>query len=115
MGIKKYNKTTAFTSNIEHNEFKKLEELYNEGIKSFSVLGVYVTGDFGYGKGCFIKSDDYNVTLPQHQLKTVENILDDQEAIDEINAGIVVAKIYEYELPRYKGRKFYNIEFDTNF
>lgn len=115
MGIKKYNKSTVFTNKVEHTEFKKLEELYKEGIETINVLGLYITGDFGYGKGCFINSDEYNITLPQHQLETVENILEDQEAIDEINAGIVVAKIYEYELQRYKDRKFYNIEFDTNF
>lgn len=115
MSIKKYNKTTVFENTVEHDEFKKLEDLYNNGVKTFKVLGFFITGDFGYGKGCFINSDEYNVTLPQHQLSTVLNIMEDEEAIAEINSGIVVANIYEYELPRYKGRKFYNVEYDTNF
>ena len=114
MGISKFNKSELLFKDTERfNDFKTLEELFNEDVKDakYLVKGVY-SYDSSYGKGCFIKSDGFNISLPSHLLETINNIRADKESIDEINAGKVFITIYSYTLPdKYPYKAFYSINF----
>ena len=77
----------------------------------YRVNGVYTyTGT--YGKGCFIKSDGFNISLPSHMVESIEEIRNDLESIQEINDFKVGVKIYSYTLPdKYPDKTFYSVNF----
>ena len=114
MGIKKFNKSELlFKDNERFDTFKTLEELFNENgkDKKYIVKGVY-SYESSYGKGCFIKSDGFNISLPSHLLETINTIREDSESIEEINDGKVFVTIYSYTLPdKYPNKVFYSINF----
>ena len=114
MGISQFNKAELlFKDNERFNEFKTLEELFTEyGMEQeFIVNGVY-SYKSSYGTGCFIKSDGFNISLPNHLIETINNIRADQESIEEINDGKVFITIYSYTLPdKYPNKVFYSINF----
>ena len=114
MGISKFNKAELlFRDNERFDTFKTLEELFIKDGKEekYIVNGVY-SYESSYGKGCFIKSDRFNISLPTHLLDTVNSIRDDKESIEEINDGKVFITIYSYTLPdKYPNKVFYSINF----
>lgn len=112
MKITKFNKTELlFNDNERFEEFKTLRELFVLGEKVHQVKGVY-TYNSTYGKGCFIKSNGYNVSLPSHMVNTIEEIRNDLETVEEINDGTVGIEIYSYTLPdKYPDKIFYSINF----
>ena len=114
MNITKFNKSELlFNDNERFEDFKTLEDLFNvDGSgKKYKVNGVYTyTGT--YGKGCFIKSDGFNISLPSHMVGTIEEIRNDTDTVHEINDGIVCVEIYSYTLPdKYPNKTFYSINF----
>ena len=116
MGILNFNNNNVnlFTNDKKYDVFKSLEELYKHyGDKEhYKVNGVY-TYDSKYGKSCFIKTDGYNIQLPNHLTNTIEDIRKDRESIDQINNDEVYIKIYSYTLPdKYPGKVFYSINFE---
>ena len=114
MGISKFNKgELLFEDNERFNEFKTLEDLFTEHgkDKEYIVKGVY-SYKSAYGNGSFIKSDEFNISLPSHLVETINNIRADKESIDEINEGKVFITIYSYTLPdKYPDKVFYSINF----
>lgn len=114
MGISKFNKAELlFTDNERLDVFKTLEELYKEDGKEvrYLVKGVYIY-ESSYGKGCFIKSEEFNISLPSHLVETIKNIRGDMESIEQINDGKVFITIYSYTLPdKYPNKVFYSINF----
>ena len=114
MAITKFNKAELlFKDNERLDEFKTLEELFKENgtDKNYLVKGVY-TYKSTYGDGCFIKSDGFNISLPNHLVETITNIRGDKESVEEINADKVGVKIYSYTLPdKYPDKVFYSINF----
>lgn len=114
MNITKFNKAELlFNDNEHYKEFKTLEQLFKENGKDreYPVRGVY-TYRSAYGDGCFIKSFDFNISLPSHMVETVLNIREDEESVKEINEGRVAVDIYSYTLPdKYPDKEFYGINF----
>ena len=114
MGITKFNKSELlFKDNERLDTFKTLEELFTENGKDekYLVKGVY-SYESSYGKGCFIKSNSFNISLPSHLLETIKSIREDKESIDEINENKVYVEIYSYTLPdKYPNKVFYSINF----
>ena len=114
MGITKFNKSELlFKDNERLDIFKTLEELFNENGKDekYLVKGVY-SYESSYGKGCFIKSDSFNISLPTHLVDTIKSIREDKESINEINEEKVYVEIYSYTLPdKYPNKVFYSINF----
>lgn len=92
--IKKYNKGSKFTStpekDVEYN-YIKLDKLE----KPDKVKALYIN-DSKYGRQAVAFMGDYFVNLPLHMTGAVDDILDDTDAIDAINAGKVglVRKVY---------------------
>ena len=115
MSITKFNKgAVLFTDNERLEDFKTLEELFTENgkEKSYPVKGVY-SYKSSYGEGCFIKSDGFNISLPNHMLETIKSIREDVESVDAINAGKISVTIYYYTLPdKYPDKVFYSINFE---
>lgn len=114
MAISKFNKgELLFKDTDRFNEFKTLEQLFNENgtDKQYLVKGVY-SFKSSYGEGCFIKSDGFNISLPTHLLNTIKEIREDKESIDAINDGKVYMTIYSYTLPeKYPNKVFYSVNF----
>lgn len=112
MKIAKFNKSELlFKNNERYDEFKTLEELFSEHGAVYKVNGVYsYIGT--YGKGCFIKSEGFNITLPTHMVEVVEGIRNDLESVEEINKGKVGFTVYSYTLPdKYPDKTFYSVNF----
>ena len=114
MGISKFNKAELlFKDNERFNEFKTIEDLFNEDgtDAKYIVKGVY-SYKSTYGDGCFIKSDGFNISLPTHLLDTIKSIREDEESVNQINDGKVFITIYPYTLPdKYPNKVFYSINF----
>ena len=114
MGILNFNsEVNLFDDGERYDEFKSLKELYLENgmVKEYPVKGVY-TYSSKYGESCFIKSDGYNIQLPNHMTDTVKAIREDLDAVDQINSGIVAVTIYSYQLPdKYPKKDFYSVTF----
>ena len=114
MGISKFNKAELlFKDNERFDNFKTLEELFTENGKEreYIVTGVY-SYESSYGRGCFIRSDSFNISLPSHLVETINNIRADKESVDQINEGKVFITIYSYTLPdKYPNKVFYSINF----
>ena len=115
MSITKFNKgAILFTDNERLEDFKTLEELFTENGKDkpYPVKGVYIYKS-SYGEGCFIKSDGFNISLPNHMLETIKIIREDKESVDAINADKILVIIYSYTLPdKYPGKVFYSVNFE---
>ena len=115
MSITKFNKgAVLFTDNERLEDFKTLEELFTENgkEKSYPVKGVY-SYKSSYGEGCFIKSEGFNISLPNHLLETIKIIREDVESVDAINVGKISVSIYSYTLPdKYPDKVFYSINFE---
>lgn len=96
MSIAKHNRTVAqFKVDTDGFEFKKLNELFDEKKPEtvFSVYGLYINRKGKYGASPFAASDGYFISLPQHLLDTVHEILADPESIAQMNdakAGLVI-------------------------
>ncbi len=113
MSITKFNRGNfLFTDTERFETFKTLNELYCEnGDAKHLVKGVY-TYNSSYGKGSFIKSDGYNVSLPSHMNDIIEQIRLDNETVESINNGKIYFTIYTYELPeKYPKQIFYSVNF----
>ena len=115
MSITKFNKgAVLFTDNERLEDFKTLEELFTENgkDKTYPVKGVY-SYKSSYGEGCFIKSEGFNISLPNHLLDTIKIIREDVESVNAINEGKISVSIYSYTLPdKYPDKVFYSINFE---
>lgn len=118
MNITKFNKSELlFNDNERFERFMSLEQLFNanESTTVYPVKGVYSYVST-FGKGCFIKSNGYNITLPTHMVETIEAIRNDPESVQEINDGKVGITIYSYTLPdKYPNKTFYSVNFVERF
>lgn len=115
MGILNFNvDVSLFDDESRYDEFKSLKDLYSENgmEKEYQVKGVY-TYSSKYGDSCFIKSDGYNIQLPNHLTETIKDIREDVESVEQINSGMVTVTIYNYELPdKYPNKTFYSVTFN---
>jgi len=109
----KFNKTT-FEINTTDFKYTKLADIFNsksEGGKDFihNVNGLYVhNSQLGDSPVIIDEKNKRLVNLPSHTARTLCEILDDDEALQDIKDGKVGYKIYEYES---HGKKCYSITF----
>ena len=99
--LDKYNKKRSpFTYQIpEGDEFRKLKELYDKKDPE-AVLPVYylaINRKSKYGPSPFAASDGCLISLPNHLADTVQDMIDDQEIVDMVNAGELGLKIVTYK------------------
>lgn len=123
----KYNKGSRFDLNTkEFTEYYSLSALYKQNGESaqYQIGAIYINRKSHYGDAPVFavvdpkykddegkKTGGYFVNMPEHMLDDVKDILNDVEAIDEINAGKVGFEIEPYELKDYKGKTFYKIRY----
>ena len=78
-------------------EFFKLQDLFMEDRDEVHTLrGLWVNEDSKYGPSPVAVLDDRYVNLPGHMLQKVRDIIADDEAVNDINAGKVGFTVYQY-------------------
>ena len=77
--------------------FKKLSDLYKEGVKRVQVFGFFFTKSENYGLQPNAICDGYLLNLPSHQKETISNMLKDVECCNAINNGECTLEIREYQ------------------
>lgn len=109
----KFNKTT-FGIDTKYFKYIKLADIFNsesEGGKEFihNVNGLYVhKSQIGDSPVIIDEKNKRLVNLPSHTARTLCEILDDDEAVQDIKDGKVGYTIYEYES---HDKKCYSISF----
>ena len=97
--------TTKNTTNFKKREwnkktegysFKKLSDLYNEGVRKVQVFGFFFTKSENYGLQPNAICEGYLLNLPTHQKETISNMLQDDECYNAINNGECTLEIREY-------------------
>lgn len=107
MGIfsKKYNKHVEFDVNFDFVQWTKPADLYKADPKAVyrvRYVGINTKGQFGPQPTVVVDNEGtlMGLSLPQHYLDEVKEMLGDQEAVDAIKAGACGIKFYEYEYKR---------------
>jgi len=98
---KKLNKTNAGSFTFKAGEdfqYHKLSELYDpkQPQRVITVRGCFLNPKSKFSKAVLYTDFDY-VNLPKHEEKNIEEILNSQEAIDQINAGQLGFRIRTYQ------------------
>ena len=93
-----YSHGKKFNIDSDNFPFCELSELVKEnGHKTLTVQGLFTyKTKKNKTRPCLI-ADSHKINLPDHMLKEVEKLLNDQEAIDLINGGHCGFKTSEYE------------------
>lgn len=96
----KYNKGTKYNYVMKDGaEFKTLEDLYKEHDENsiFPVYGFFINTKGLYGDNPIAMSHDFYISLPEHLLDDIKQMMDDDEATEQINAGGLGLQIRPYE------------------
>ncbi len=106
----KYNNTVSFDIDTTGFEFVKLSDLYAKGADTVTKInGMYVCKGKLDTAPVFICADiKALVNIPSHRTQTVKDILNDEEAVQDIRDGKVGFKVYTYES---HGKVCYSIRF----
>lgn len=115
MGIaSKYNHGALYNYVMpEGAQFKTLEELYKEHGENciFPVYGFFINTKGKYGDNPVALSNGFFISLPEHLLDDVKEIMADPEATEQINGGGLGLQIrtYEKEIQKGKPRTCYSV------
>lgn len=96
----KYNKGTKYNYVMKEGaEFKTLEDLFKEHDENsiFPVYGFFINTKGLYGDNPIAMSHDFYISLPEHLLDDIKQMMDDDEATEQINAGGLGLQIRPYE------------------
>lgn len=77
--------------------FKKLSDLYKDGIRMVQVFGFFFTKSENYGLQPNAICDGYLLNLPTHQKETISIMLQDDVCYNAINNGECTLVIREYQ------------------
>lgn len=107
MGIfaKKYNHSVNFDVNFDFVQWTKPSDLFKANPKAVyrvRYLGINNKGQFGPQPTVVVDNEGtlMGLSLPQHCLDEVKEMLGDQEAVTAIKAGACGIKFYQYEYKR---------------
>lgn len=107
MGIfsKKYNRNVQFEVNFDFVQWTKPAELYKndpKGVYRVRYIGINTKGQFGPQPTVVVDVEGslMGLSLPQHCLDEVKEMLGDQEAVEAIKAGACGIRFYEYQYKR---------------
>lgn len=109
--LSKFNtkKSVDWGVNTEGYVFKKASDLKLE--TKYSVKGLYISSDNGFGEGAVIITDGFMVNCPQRMVETFKKILNDPEAVEEIKAGKETFHVETYYNKKQK-KDLFDIVFD---
>lgn len=110
MGISDLNRkgNVNFDINTDGFPYVKVSELV-EG-QTYVLKGCFITGDHGYGKGAVLITDGKMVNIPNRYVDVIQEIIDNKQFVDDINAGKCAFK-YETFVSKKFNRKSYEIIF----
>lgn len=91
-------------------EFKKLQEL-NVSVQ-YPIEALFINTKGKFGNQGVIYTSDYIVNLPNHLTSLIEEMRNDSEVTDVINARKLAFEVYQYESEQ--GRKGYSINILEN-
>jgi hypothetical protein len=111
MKFTKFNKTNRIEWGIstENLPFKKLGDIFNEGVKLVKIRGFYLQNG-RFGKQANAITDSCILNVPTHMTKTIEEILNDSEAIEAIKNGECWVSIHKYHSSTYN-KDCYSFDF----
>lgn len=98
--------TTKNTNNFKKREwskktdgytFKKLGDLYKNGIRKVQVFGFFFTKSDNYGLQPNAICNGYLLNLPTHHRDTISKMLQDDDCYNAINNGECTLEIREYQ------------------
>lgn len=97
--LKKYNRSTGYTFRRPQGfTYKSLKELLLTSDKMVHrVNAFYINTKSRYGNAPVVATDECFVNLPSHLLRTVEEMMNDDELTEAINQGRIGFTIYEYK------------------
>lgn len=90
-------KKRVWKKNTEGYTFKKLSELYKNGVRKVQVFGFFFTKSDNYGLQPNAICDGFLLNLPTHQKETISNMLQDDNCYNAINNGECTLEIREYQ------------------
>lgn len=107
MKFTKFNKTNHIDWNVNSSNFpfRKIADVYGEGVKLVKIRGFYVQ-EGKFGKQANAITDSYILNLPKHATETIEQILDDSEAVESIKNGECWIQLYPYHSKTYNKECF---------
>lgn len=107
MKFTKFNKTNRIDWNVNFSNFpyRKIADVYSEGVKFVKIRGFYVQNG-KFGKQANAITDSYILNLPKHATETIEQILDDSEAVESIKNGECWIQLYSYHSKTYNRECF---------
>lgn len=118
----KYNKGGKFTADTKaFADYVSLEKLYNENGKNkvYKILAMYINKKTQYKPAPVFAVEDksyscggYYVNIPEHMTEAVTEIMADDQAIAEINSGMVGFSIETYEAGKYGNKLCYGVRFE---
>lgn len=101
MNFTNYNKNQfekiEWSKKTEGFSFKKIKDLYNEGVKRVQVFGFFFTKSENYGLQPNAILADCILNLPTHQKDTISEMLKDKECVKAINNGECSLEFREYQ------------------
>lgn len=113
--LNKYSNGGAPQYNFDKHEreFKKLQELQlaDEGVK-YPIEALFINTKGKFGNQGVIYTSDAIVNLPNHLTSLIEDMRNDQEVTDAINARQLAFEVYEYVSEQ--GRQGYSINIVAN-
>lgn len=95
----RYNHVSPFTFEGDPEApFRKLEELFEEDSEViYPVRALYINTKSKFGDAPVAVSDNMKINLPSHMLRSVNEIMEDEEAVFLINHGKIGITPYKYE------------------
>ena len=101
MNFTKYNKNQfekiEWSKKTEGFSFKKIGDLYKEGVKRVQVFGFFFTKSENYGLQPNAILNDCILNLPTHQKDTISEMLKDKECVKAIDNGECSLEFREYQ------------------
>lgn len=90
-------KKREWNKNTDGYTFKKLSDIYKEGVKKVQVFGFFFTKSENYGLQPCAICDGFLLNLPTHQRDTISDMLQDDDCYNAINNGECTLEIREYQ------------------
>ncbi len=101
MNFTKYNKNQfekiEWSKKTDGFSFKKIKDLYEEGVKRVQVFGFFFTKSEDYGLQPNAILADCILNLPTHKKETISEMLKDKECVKAIDNGECSLEFREYK------------------
>lgn len=92
-------------------EFYPLSELYSEDPEATWIIrAIWINPNTNFGEQPVFTIEDRYVNIPGHMLQKCKDIINDEEAVQQINDGKLGFTIYSYKDKKF-GKTCYSVSF----